>query len=133
VATAPVNAPFSWPKSSDSSRLSAIAAQLIGSKGISHRGLWSWIARATSSFPVPLSPRMRTFIRVWATMWIFRITSFIFLESAMILPTPCFRSLSSRRRRICLSFFSSSTFLLRSLDALKTAARNCGIPTGLRR
>ena len=32
-ATAPVNAPFSWPNSSDSKRCSGIAAQLIETNG----------------------------------------------------------------------------------------------------
>jgi hypothetical protein len=32
-ATAPVKAPFSWPNSSDSSRCSGIAAQLIEMNG----------------------------------------------------------------------------------------------------
>ena len=36
---APVNAPFSWPNSSDSSRFSAIALQLIATNGLLRRGL----------------------------------------------------------------------------------------------
>ena len=36
---APVNAPFSWPNSSDSSRAAGIAAQLIATKGAVARGL----------------------------------------------------------------------------------------------
>ena len=55
--TAPVNAPFTWPNSSDSSRFSGIAPQLTATNGLSRRWLLSWIARATSSLPVPLSPR----------------------------------------------------------------------------
>ena len=33
-----------------------MAAQLTATKGLSRRGLRSWIMRATSSLPVPLSP-----------------------------------------------------------------------------
>ena len=54
---APVNAPFSWPKISLSSSVSGIAAQLIATNGNVARGLSSWIVCATSSLPVPDSPR----------------------------------------------------------------------------
>ena len=37
--SAPVKAPFSWPKSSDSSRLVDRAAQLMGRNGMPARGL----------------------------------------------------------------------------------------------
>jgi hypothetical protein len=55
-AFASVKAPRAWPKSSLSSSVAGTAAQLIATKGPSLRGLASWIARATSSLPVPLSP-----------------------------------------------------------------------------
>ena len=55
-ATAPVKAPFTWPKSSLSSRSAGMAAQLTATQGFSLRGEWEWIARATTSLPVPLSP-----------------------------------------------------------------------------
>ncbi len=38
----------------------AIAAQLTLTKGPWGRELWRWMAAATSSLPVPLSPRTRT-------------------------------------------------------------------------
>ena len=53
---APVNAPFSGPKSSLSKRPVGIAAQFNFTKELEQRGLRSWMARATSSFPVPVSP-----------------------------------------------------------------------------
>ena len=53
---APVKAPFSWPKSSLSIRSLEIAPQFTAMKGPAQRGERSWIARATSSLPVPLSP-----------------------------------------------------------------------------
>ncbi len=58
--TAPVNAPFSCPNSSDSISVSEIAATFTGTNGSSRRGPCRWIARATSSLPVPLSPTIRT-------------------------------------------------------------------------
>ena len=60
VVVAPVNAPRTWPNSSDSSSVSGIAAQLTLMSGMSRCALRSWIARATSSLPVPVSPVMST-------------------------------------------------------------------------
>jgi hypothetical protein len=48
------------PKSSLSMSGSAIAAQFSERKFFSLRGPWKWIARASSSFPVPDSPWMMT-------------------------------------------------------------------------
>ena len=62
VARAPVNAPFSWPNSSLSSSSAGIAPQLIGTNGRSRRGEASWMARATTSLPVPDSPRISTLL-----------------------------------------------------------------------
>ncbi len=50
---APVNDPFSWPKSSDSSRPSDMAAQFILMKDLSLRGELKWMAPAIISLPVP--------------------------------------------------------------------------------
>ena len=60
LACAPVKAPRTWPNSSLSSRPSGIAVQLIGTKGFSERSPWKWMARATTSLPVPLSPVIST-------------------------------------------------------------------------
>ena len=60
LVSAPVNAPRTWPNSSDSSRFSGIAAQFTLTSGISRCALWKWIARATISLPVPVSPVMST-------------------------------------------------------------------------
>ena len=65
---APVKAPFSWPNSSLSRRPVGMAAQLSLTKVRSRRGLRSCRARATSSLPVPVSPRMRTVESVGATV-----------------------------------------------------------------
>jgi len=56
LLTAPVKAPRTCPKSSDSISPSGMAPQFTETKGLSRRKLLKWIARATSSFPVPLSP-----------------------------------------------------------------------------
>ncbi len=45
-----------------------MAAQFMGTKGADFRELREWIALATSSFPVPDSPVMRTVASVFATL-----------------------------------------------------------------
>ena len=65
--TAPVKAPFSWPNNSLSSRFSGIAAQLTATNGPVALGPCSWIARATTSFPVPDSPWISTVAVLGAT------------------------------------------------------------------
>jgi DNA-binding NtrC family response regulator len=57
---APVKEPFSWPNSSLSINSCGMAAQLSLTKGWPLRRLFSWMARATSSLPVPFSPVMST-------------------------------------------------------------------------
>jgi hypothetical protein len=66
--TAPVKAPRSWPKSSDSSSASGMAAQEMVTKGPAARRLPAWRARATSSLPVPDSPSTSTVASVAATL-----------------------------------------------------------------
>ena len=68
LPTAPVNAPRTWPNSSASSSVSGIALQLSATKRCARRGLLWWIARATSSLPVPVSPVMRMVLFVGATV-----------------------------------------------------------------
>ena len=52
-SVAPVKAPFSWPKSVDSTRLSGIAPQLTVTNGLPLRSPDPWIARASTSLPTP--------------------------------------------------------------------------------
>ncbi len=66
--SAPVKAPFSCPKSSDSMISLGIAPQLSATKARGRRGELWWRALATSSLPVPDSPVIRTFIFVGATL-----------------------------------------------------------------
>ena len=67
VRSAPVKAPRTCPNSSDSARASGMAAMFMATKGPPARGLEVWISRATTSLPVPVSPRMRTLASVSAT------------------------------------------------------------------
>jgi hypothetical protein len=64
---APVKAPRTWPKSSDSSSVSGMAAQFTLMSGFSRCALKWWMARATISLPVPVSPVMSTVLRDCAT------------------------------------------------------------------
>jgi hypothetical protein len=56
LLTAPVKAPLTWPKRVDSRSSLGMALVWTGTKGPSPRGLRRWMARATSSLPVPDSP-----------------------------------------------------------------------------
>ena len=87
-AAAPVNAPFSWPKSSVSSRFSGIAAQLIATNGPSARGLSTCSARANSSLPVPLSPSRSTVASVAAARCSATVTCFSSGSSPTICGAP---------------------------------------------
>jgi hypothetical protein len=66
-ATAPVNAPFSWPNSSLSKRPALRAALVTFTNGPPARSELRWMAAATNSLPVPLSPVMSTGSAVGAT------------------------------------------------------------------
>ncbi len=107
---APVKAPLTWPNSSLSSRVSGMAAQLTGTKGPWARGERPWMARAMSSFPVPLSPRMRTVVSVGATRITSSRTCAIGGLSAMIASRPL-RSFSSSRN---VTFSRSSSLSCRA-------------------
>ncbi len=76
-ASAPVNAPRTWPNSSDSSRFSGIAPQLTATNGLSRRSDCLCMAWATSSLPVPDSPVMRMVLLVRQTVSTRRKTSSI--------------------------------------------------------
>src|SRR5262252_1200536 len=57
---APVNAPFSWPNSSLSSRLAGMAAQFTLTNSPVEKAEFAWSHRASTSFPVPPSPAIST-------------------------------------------------------------------------
>jgi hypothetical protein len=107
-ATAPVKAPRTWPNSSLSMSSSGIAAQFTSTKGPLRRRLIAWMCRATSSLPVPFSPKMSTrpllgaAIATWSrSMAMARLSPII-----AAWPPTCARSArfsaSSRRCRIAL-------------------------------
>jgi len=74
-SAAPVKAPFSWPNSSLSSNVSGSAPTFTAMNGLLRRGLSLWIARATSSLPVPLSPSISTVLVTGASCSTFTSTS----------------------------------------------------------
>ena len=67
-AKAPVNDPFMCPKSSLSISSLGMAAQLTSMNGPCRRGLAAWMARATSSLPLPFSPVISTRAAVGPTL-----------------------------------------------------------------
>jgi hypothetical protein len=99
---APVKEPLTWPKRFDSSRSAGIEPELTVTKGPSARREWWWIALATSSLPVPLSPRIRMFDLAGAASEIRSNTCCIGFD----LPT----RLSKPKR--CLSCWRSERFSL---------------------
>ena len=101
--SAPVNAPFSCPKSSLSTSSRLIAAQLTATKGLCLRVLVSWIAWATSSLPVPLSPRISTVRSVSATFWIVSKTRRIPAPEPIRFANPYSRWICSRSSRFSRS------------------------------
>ena len=102
LRSAPVNEPRSWPKSSDSMSLSGMAAQLTCTNGPAFTSEPSWIARATSSLPVPLGPTMRTVAGVGAAFATsarsLRIASLV--PTIRVMPRRDFSSRFSRARRV---------------------------------
>ena len=125
-ATAPVNAPFSWPKSSVSSSVSGIAAQLIATNGASARGLSAWSDRANSSLPVPLSPSSSTVVSVAAA----RCSEANTLRSEGSSPTSC----GAPRRTASSSFISRfSVTRRRCSSARPTSSSRWSGSTGLAR
>ncbi|MNN49137.1 hypothetical protein D3C81_1636460 [compost metagenome] len=87
-ALAPVNAPFSWPNSSDSIRLSGMAAQFTEIIGAFARFDRLCSARATSSLPVPDSPWINTLESVGATLRILLYRSCIGGQEPMMPISP---------------------------------------------
>jgi hypothetical protein len=64
----------------------------------SARGESSWMALATSSLPVPVSPRIRTFASVGATILINENTSCMALLSPMMRAVESFTRVEGRLR-----------------------------------
>ena len=126
VCVAPVNDPRTCPKSSLSSSASGTAAQLTATNGAFLRGPSAWMSRATSSFPVPVSPNTSTGVDVAATRRTSSFTARIPLLRPMRVP-PGIASRTARRRatfsaRIARSPIarSKSTRTTSSLNGLVT-------------
>src|SRR6185312_3648419 len=60
AVAAPVNAPLPWPNSSDSRSSAGSAATLTATKAPRARPELAWRMRATTSLPVPVSPKIAT-------------------------------------------------------------------------
>jgi hypothetical protein len=101
-----VNAPFSCPNSSLSTSAGEIAPQLILMSGRSRLDERAWMARASSSFPVPVSPRTSTVVSVGATFSALRRTSSKLALRPTISPEPW--SCRSSSCRYAFTFESSS-------------------------
>ncbi len=125
-AAAPVNEPFSCPKSSDSINSAGTAAQFKVTNGPLRRGLFSCRVRAASSFPVPVSPRMQTRVSLAATRSTCAITRCIASPVQMIscFPSRAFSCWFSCSRRFSLSAFStvSSSLSVESGFSRKSSA-----------
>ena len=104
VATAPVNAPRSWPKSSDSSSWSGSAAQLMAMNGPWLRREAWWMKRATTSLPVPDSPVSSTVVSVCATRVACARTSF----HCLLWPTTRRTPLRASSSRVSVATCASS-------------------------
>ena len=94
---APVNAPFTCPKSSLSSSVSGSDAQLTATNGPLARTLVAWLARARAVLPVPVSPTRSTGVEASATRLATSKTSRMAGLAATRVPRPT-RSLSVARR-----------------------------------
>ena len=109
-ANAPVKLPFMWPNNSLSISSVGIAAQFTSTNGPRARGESAWIARATSSLPVPFSPVTSTRAAVGATFSIRSITCLIALLEPTISYCACTSALSrtfSLARSTCCRAFRS--------------------------
>ena len=123
-ASAPVNAPFSWPKSSLSSSSFGIAAQFTATNGFARRALRWCSACATSSLPVPLSPRTSTDRSVSATFWM--VSKICFIARPWPIRFSKERSRSTRSSSSRCSRWSC----VRS-SALRTTTRSSSLSKGL--
>ncbi len=116
---APVNAPFSCPNSSEAISEAGMAAQFTRIKARPERLERLCMARAISSFPVPVSPNMRTVESVGATFATCDSTRRSGSEDPTISSNIEERSISSRSTRF--SFCVRSSLRLRSSMSVPVA------------
>ncbi len=93
---ASVKAPRLYPKSSDSSRVSGRAPQLTATKGPFRRVLAACRARAKSSLPVPVGPRISTVLSLSATLG--RISRIRWMRLSLLTMSPKVHSWRNSRR-----------------------------------
>ena len=118
-ANAPVKLPFMWPNSSLSISSPGIAAQFTSTNGPWARGDSAWIARATSSLPVPFSPRISTRAFEGATFSIRSITCLTPLLEPTISYSAC---TTARSRRFSLAS-STCCRAFRSVRSTRSVSR----------
>ena len=123
-SVAPVNAPFSWPNSSLSRSVDGSAAQCTARNGARDRGLAWWIACATNSLPVPVSPSISTVARDCATSFTRSMTSLSLAECPTM---PSKLNFLSSRSCSCLT----STSRVRDFSARCTMISSFSRLTGL--
>ena len=127
--TAPVNDPFSCPKSSDSISSCGIAAQFTSTRSLCTRSLCLCISPATNSLPVPFSPVMRIRASVFATLDIVSRMFLIASLSPRIFSGPgtsFFSFLFSFARRDCSAALRT---LIRSLSRSIGFSRKSNAPS----
>ncbi len=108
LCVAPVKAPFSWPNSSEAINEGGIAAQFTPMNARSRRLELLWMARAISSLPVPVSPKIRTVESEGATFATWRSTLRSASEEPTISSNIESRSICSRNARFSLRVLSSA-------------------------
>ncbi len=136
---APVNAPRAWPKSSASASSPGMAAQLKRMRGPAARRLSAWMSEATSSLPVPVSPRMSTVMSFGAIRLAASRRRCIAGDSPTMVRPIALSALSRRfwTRRARASTARSITSEISSISPVlipsTTASRTCsGVSVGIR-
>ncbi|MCY1180604.1 hypothetical protein D9M73_210600 [compost metagenome] len=124
---APVKAPGSWPNNSLSTTDSANAPALMATNGPSRRDDRSCSARATTSLPAPVSPRISTSALVAARAPICSRRRAIGAQCPTRRALSCWRSLKARRR---LRLSSTS---LRNDKARRTLSSKASLAKGFSR
>ena len=121
ASTAPVNAPRSWPKSCESISSGGIAPQFTRSNGPLRRDERLWIARAISSLPVPVSPKISTGASLRATNSTRSITACSPDSTPTIVSPSVLRPSRVNSERLSASAASRSAAISRSRRSLSKA------------
>ena len=128
---APVKAPFSWPKSSVSSRSRERAAQFTSTSSSSARGPFACSHRASTPLPVPVSPWMSTGL---SEPRIRRQSSARRMRAGLVpwkgsISARAFCELPARRLRWSRWFCSSRSSRTSTADISTGLVRNCSAPS----